>query len=170
MCYSLNLNDKQLAKIVVSGLLPHVQEKLVGTNFNSISEVMQRVVALEQQAQSFKKESKYKQSAYVCNSDSEDGENEEVAAVELKWGTKPMAVPKGWSTEDQYDFDTRKLDKLFDLLVMRATSLSRLITSSRLLKICRGNHSASTTASPHTPQTTTAISKQQSRMLLGAAC
>ena len=53
---------------------------------------------------------------YSVDDDYEDGEEQEVAAIEWNWGKKTVMVPNPWGrgVEENYDFDVTKLDKLFD--------------------------------------------------------
>ena len=58
---------------------------------------------------------------YSANDDSEDDEQEKVAAAEWNWGKKIVMVPNPWGrgVEESYDFDVIKSDKLFDFLLKK---------------------------------------------------
>ena len=51
---------------------------------------------------------------YDADSDEDDLE---VTAVERTWGKAPVSCPWVKETESTYDFDIRKADKIFDLLI-----------------------------------------------------
>jgi hypothetical protein len=57
MCYSLNLLDDQLANMAVAGMLPAIQEKLFGMEFDNLGQLSQRLSLMSNQAYGFKKDS-----------------------------------------------------------------------------------------------------------------
>jgi hypothetical protein len=42
-CYSLVLDDRQLADLAFQGLLPHLKDKYASQEFESLSHLMQRI-------------------------------------------------------------------------------------------------------------------------------
>ena len=51
--------------------------------------------------------------------DGDEDDEEEIVAAEWNWGKKTVIVPNPWGRgiEESYDFDSTKLDKLFDFLL-----------------------------------------------------
>ena len=46
-----------------------------------------------------------------------DEDGQEVAAANWTWGKAPISCPQLKQTESSYDFDNKKADKIFDLLL-----------------------------------------------------
>lgn len=69
--------------------------------------------------------------------DADFDEDPEVAAVEWTWGKGPVSCPWIKVTESVYDFDIKKADKIFDLLLEKKQlrlPLNHVIPSARELK------------------------------------
>ena len=119
-------SEKQ-AVLAVQGMLPTWREKLLGQEFDNLSQLAQRVAALSSQFQNIRRDTRFQKSAiiaeaynpYSVNDDDEDDEEEEIAATEWNWGKKIVTVPNPWGkgVEENYDFDVTKSDKLFDFLL-----------------------------------------------------
>jgi len=43
-CYSLVLSDQQLAEVAFQGLLPHIKEKYASQEFDSINQMVHRMI------------------------------------------------------------------------------------------------------------------------------
>ena len=81
-CYSLVLSDQQLADVAFNGLLPHINDKYVSQEFESISQIASRMTEETQSYESkkpFQKKINYVE--YSANDDSEE-EQETVASAE----------------------------------------------------------------------------------------
>ena len=126
MCFSLNLADDQLDALVVQGMLPTWREKLLGQEFDNLGQMAQRVVALNSQFQSMRRDTRFQKSTTVAEAynpysvdDGFEDKEEEVAAGEWNWDKKTVMVSNPWGTgvEESYDFDVTKSDKLFDFLL-----------------------------------------------------
>jgi len=118
-CYSLNLSDGQLAKLALQGMSPVIREKFDGQEFESLAHLIQRVFAFESQHRSLRKDKYLKGTAAMSDSydaDS-DGDDLEVATAEWTWGKAPVSCPWVKEIENAYDFDVKKADKIFDLLL-----------------------------------------------------
>jgi hypothetical protein len=129
MCFFLNLPDDQLADMAVEGMLPAVQEKLFGTEFDNLGQLSHRLSLMSNQAYGFKKDSRfaihsdiadiYNQFLERANQGEEFDDEEEIAAAEIVWGKEPVTVNQRWvkQAKGTYDFDVTKADKLFEFLV-----------------------------------------------------
>ena len=89
MCFSLNLADDQLAALAVEGMLPTWKEKLLGQEFDNLSQLAQRVATLNSQFQSMCRDTRFQKSTIVAEAynpylvdDSYEDEEEEVAVAE----------------------------------------------------------------------------------------
>ena len=84
-----------------------------------MAHLVQRVSAFESQHRSLRK-GKYLKGTVVMSdpydADS-DGDNPEVATIEWTWGKAPVSCPWVKEIENTYDFDVKKADKIFDLLL-----------------------------------------------------
>jgi hypothetical protein len=129
MCFSLNILDDQLAGMAVAGMLPAIQEKLFGMEFDDLDQLSHRLSLMSNQAYGFKEDSifvKHKNIADIYNQfleradqGSEYDDEEEIAAAEIVWGKEPLTVNQRWikQAKGTYDFDVTKADKLFEFLV-----------------------------------------------------
>ena len=59
MCYSLNLPDDQLPGIAIAGMLPNIREKLFGLEFDDLGQLAQRLAAMSNQAQGFRRDNRF---------------------------------------------------------------------------------------------------------------
>jgi hypothetical protein len=129
MCFSLNLPDDQLVDMAVAGMLPAIQEKLFGMEFDNLVQLSHRLSLMSNQAYGFKKASrfsKHKDIADIYNQflerddqGEEFDDEEEIAAAELVWVKEPLTVNQRRvkQAKGTYDFDVTKADKLFEFLV-----------------------------------------------------
>jgi hypothetical protein len=129
MCFSLSLPDDQLADMAVAGMLPAIQEKLFGMEFDNLGQLSQRLSLMSDQAYGFKKDSRfakhndiadiYNQFLERADQGEEFDDDEEIAAAEIMWGKEPLTVNQRWikQAKGTYDFDVTKADKLFEFLV-----------------------------------------------------
>jgi hypothetical protein len=129
MCFSLNITDDQLAGMAVAGMLPAIREKLFGTEFDDLGQLLHRLPLMSNQAYGFKKDSifvKHSDMADIYNQfleradqGEEYDDEEEIVAVEIVWGKEPLTVNQRWikQAKGTYDFDVTKENKLFQFLV-----------------------------------------------------
>jgi hypothetical protein len=129
MCFSLNLPDDQLAGMTVAGMLPTIQEKLFGIEFDNLGQLSQRLSLMSNQAYGFKKDSRFSKHSDVADiynqflERADQGEEfhdeEEIAAAKILWGKEPLTANQRWvkQAKGTYDFDVTKADKLFEFLV-----------------------------------------------------
>ena len=97
----MNLTDDQLATLAIQGMLPTRREKLLGQEFDNLGQLAQWVAALNSQFQNMRRDTQFQKNAaiaeaynlYLVDDDSEDGEEEEIAAAEWNWGKKIVTVP-----------------------------------------------------------------------------
>ena len=59
LCISLNLTDDQLAALAIQGMLPTWREKLIGQEFDNLSQLAQRVAALNGQFQNMRRDTRF---------------------------------------------------------------------------------------------------------------
>ena len=115
-CFSLQLTDSQLADFAFNGLVGPLRDRIPFPEFESLAQLVQKASAQENQSRGTKGKYSAVQSAdYSSGSDSE----EEVALAE--WTRNKKAVSCPWAKKDSpgehYDFDVKKADKIFDLLL-----------------------------------------------------
>jgi hypothetical protein len=113
-CYSLTLNDAQLAKLALQGLLPHIKEKYASQEFESLTQLLHRMsnqdVRPYEQKRNFQK-----RVAYVEYSNTE--EETEIGLAEWIRNKTLMTMPYGKEEAPKFGFDLTKADKIFDLLL-----------------------------------------------------
>jgi hypothetical protein len=129
MFFSLNLPDDQLADMAVAGMLPAIQEKLFGMEFDNLGQLSHRLSLMSNQAYGFKKDSRfakhndradiYNQFLERADQGEEVDDDEEIATAEMVWGKEPLIMNQRWikQAKGTYDFDVTKADKLFEFLV-----------------------------------------------------
>jgi hypothetical protein len=115
--------------MAVAGMLPAVQEKLFGMEFDNLGQLSQKLSLMSNQSYGFKKDTRfnkhhdiadiYNQFLEKADQMEDSDEDEEVAAAEIMWGKEPLTVNQRWikQTKGTYDFDVTKADKLFEFLV-----------------------------------------------------
>jgi len=78
------------------------------------------VSAFESQYQTLRRKKYLKGDAAIVdpyNADSNEDEDLEIIATEWTWGKAPVSCPWVKETESAYDFDVKKANKIFDLLL-----------------------------------------------------
>ena len=91
--------------------------------FEDLGQLSQRLALMSNQAQGFKRESRFQQKnsnaidiyqAFLEEAEEFDDEDE-VAAAELTWTKEPVQVNPRWLKQQKgtHDFDVTKADKLF---------------------------------------------------------
>jgi hypothetical protein len=122
MCFSLNTPNDQLAGMAVAGMLPAIQEKLFGMEFDDLGQLSHRLSLMSNQAYGFKKDSRffkhndiadiYNQFLEREDQGDEYDDEEEIAAVKIVWGKEPLTVNQRWINQAKgtYDFDATKAD------------------------------------------------------------
>ena len=99
---------------------------MLGQEFDNLEQLAQQVVALNSQFQSMRRYTWFQKSAAIveaCNpysvDDSDEYEEDEIAAAEWNSSKKTVMVPNPWGrgVKESYDFDVTKSDKLFDFLL-----------------------------------------------------
>ena len=83
-----------------------------------MAHLVQRVSAFESQHQTLCKEKYLKGTAAMTNPyDADSNEDEEVMTAKWTWGKAPLSCPWVKEKENAYDFDVKKADRIFDLLL-----------------------------------------------------
>jgi hypothetical protein len=96
-----------------------IREKFDGQEFESLAHLVQRVSAFESQHRTLRKEKYLKGTTTITDpydADS-DGDDLEVTIAEWTWGKAPVSCPWVKESENTYDFDIKKVDRIFDLLL-----------------------------------------------------
>ena len=94
-CYSLVLDDRQLADLAFQGLLPHIKDKYVSQEFESLSHLVQRIS--NQDIKTFQPRKTWnKKLSFVDEAASSDSDEEPVIGL-AEWvrNEKPMSYPFG---------------------------------------------------------------------------
>jgi hypothetical protein len=88
----LTLSEKDLAELVYSGLLSHLKEKLEGYEFQDVSQVLQRALALESRAKesrNFQKSNdKFKvdrPNVHMLEYESENSDDDDADVCVVEW-------------------------------------------------------------------------------------
>jgi hypothetical protein len=100
---------------------PLIREKFDGQEFESLAHLVQRVSTFESQHRTLRKEKYLKGTSAMTepyDADS-DGDDREVAITEWTWGKAPVSCPWVKELENTYDFDVKKADRIFDLLLQK---------------------------------------------------
>ena len=82
--------------------------------------MVKRVSAFESQYQTLRRKKYLKGDAAIVdpyNADSNEDEDLEIIATEWTWGKAPVSCPWVKETESAYDFDVKKANKIFGLLL-----------------------------------------------------
>ena len=98
---------------------PLIREKFDGQEFESLAHLVQRVSTFEIQHQTLCKEKYLKGTVAMIDpydADS-DGDDPEVTIAEWMWGKALVSCPQVKESENTYDFDVKKADRIFDLLL-----------------------------------------------------
>jgi hypothetical protein len=116
-CYNLNLGHKQLAEFAFQGFLPTLREKYASHEFESLSQLVNRM--RQETAKSYEPRRNFqKKVSYVDYSNSEDEDNM-IGLTEWVKGKKTVSCPFGKEEPEKFVFDITKADKIFDLLLQQ---------------------------------------------------
>ena len=118
-CYSLNLPDGQLAELALQGMSLILWKKFNCQEFKNLARLVQRVYTFEGQLQTMRKEKYLKGTAAMFDPYDADFNEDglEAAATKWMWSKTPLSCPQVKETESAYNFDIKKADKIFDLLL-----------------------------------------------------
>jgi len=136
-CYSLVLDDRQLADLDFQGLLPHIRDKYASQEFESLSHLVQRIS--DQDIKPFEpKRAWNKKVSFVDEAASSDSDEEPVIGL-AEWvkNKKPMSCPFGHKEPEKFAFDVTKADRIFDFLLQEGQiklSPNHVIPSAKELR------------------------------------
>ena len=83
-----------------------------------MAHLVQRVSSFECQHRTLRKEKYLKGTAAMSDPyDADSDEDEEVTTAKWTWGKAPVSCPWVKKKKDVYDFDVKKADRIFDLLL-----------------------------------------------------
>jgi hypothetical protein len=131
-CYSLTIREKDLADLALAGLSTYLREKLEGTDFVDVNQVMQRAIIHENHARDnrshgrFKEGGRDKEKGVIGAVDENASSDDDVEVCVAEWVDTPKNKPKacaflkpgtGKRDEMRFTFDVLKCDKLFDILL-----------------------------------------------------
>ena len=85
-------------------MLPTWREKLLGQEFDNLSQLAQRVAALNSEFQNMRRYTRFQKNTaiaeaynpYSVNDGDKDDEEEQIATAEWNWGKKTVMVPNPW--------------------------------------------------------------------------
>ena len=136
-CYSLVLDDRQLADLAFQGLWLHIRDKYASQEFESLSHLVQRIS--DQDIKPFEpKRAWNKKVSFVDEAAGSDSNEEPVIGLE-EWvkKKKPMSCPFGHKEPEKFAFDITKADRIFDFLLQEGQiklSPNHVIPSAEELK------------------------------------
>jgi len=136
-CYTLVLDDRQLADLAFQGLLLHLKEKYASQEFESLSHLVQRIS--DQDVKTFEPRKAWnKKLSFVDEVGSSDSDEEPVIGL-AEWvkNKKPMSCPFGQREPEKFAFDIIKGDRIFDFLLQEGQiklSPNHVIPSAEELK------------------------------------
>ena len=91
-CFSVNIAEKDLADLAFNGLRSHIKEILEGYNFFTVTQVHQKVLAIESRSKEPQESHRHHRSsvhALDCNSDCSDDESSMYMLLSLFGHLKP---------------------------------------------------------------------------------
>jgi len=136
-CYSLVLDDRQLADLAYQGLLPQIKDNYASQEFESLSHLVQRIS--DQDIKVFEpKRAWNKKVSFVDEATSSDSDEEPVIGL-AEWvkNKKLMSCPFGHKELEKFAFDITKADRIFDFLLQEGQiklSPNHVIPSAEELK------------------------------------
>jgi hypothetical protein len=136
-CYSLVLDDRQLADLAFQGLLPHLKDRYASQEFESLSHLVQRIS--DQDNRVFEPKRNWNKKVSFVG-EVEDSDSDEEPVIDLaEWvkNKKPISYPFGQKAPEKFTFDVTKADKIFDLLLQEGQiklSPNHVIPSAEELK------------------------------------
>jgi len=136
-CYSLVLDDRQLADLVFQGLLPDIRDTYASQEFESLSNLVQRI--FDQHIKPFEpKRAWNKKVSFVDEVAISDSDEEPVIGL-AEWvkNKKLMSCPSGHKEPEKFAFDITKTDSIFDFLLQEGQiklSPNHVIPSAKELK------------------------------------
>jgi len=116
-CYSLDLDDRQLADLAFQGLLPHIKDKYASQEFESLSHLVQRIS--NQDIKVFEPRIAWnKKVSFVDEAMSSDSDEEPVIGL-AEWvkNKNSMSCSFGQKEPEKFAFDITNADRIFDFLL-----------------------------------------------------
>jgi len=140
-CYSLVLDDRQLADLAFQGLLPHIRDKYASQEFESLSHLVPRIS--DQDIKPFEpKRAWNKKVSFVDEAASSDSDEEPVIGL-AEWvkNKKSMSCPFGHKEPEKFAFDITKAGRIIDFLLQEGQiklSPNHVILLTPFLGTCPG--------------------------------
>jgi len=116
-CYSLVLDDRQLADLAFQGLLPHLKDKYASQEFESLSHLVQRISDQDTRVFEARKNCSEKVSFVDEVEDSNSDQEPVIALAEWVKNKRSISCPFGQREPKKFTFDITKADRIFDLLL-----------------------------------------------------
>jgi hypothetical protein len=136
-CYSLVLDDWQLADLAFQGLLPHLKDRYASQEFESLGHIVQRISDQDTRVFEPKKNWSKKVSFVDEVEDSDSDEEPIIGLAEWVKNKRPISYPFGQKELEKFTFDITKADRIFDLLLQEGQiklSPNHVILSAEELK------------------------------------
>jgi hypothetical protein len=131
------LDDRQLADLAFQGLLPHLKDRYASQEFESLSDLIQRISNQDTRVFEPKKNSSKKVSFVGEVEDSDLDEEPVIGLAEWVKNKKPISCLFRQKELEKFTFDITKADKIFDLLLQEdqiKLSPNHVIPSAEELK------------------------------------
>jgi hypothetical protein len=123
-CYSLVLDDRQLADLAFQGLLPHLKDRYASQEFESLGHLVQRISDQDTRVFEPKKNWSKKVSFVDEVEDSDSDEEPVIGLAEWVKNKRLISCPFGQKEPEKFTFDITKADMIFDLLLQGQIKLS----------------------------------------------
>ena len=116
-CYSLVLDDWQLADLAFQGLLPHLKDKYASQEFEGLCHLVQRIS--DQDTRVFEPRKNWnKKVSFVDEAEDSDSDEDPVIGLS-EWvkNKKPISCPFAQKEPEVFTFHITKADRIFDLFL-----------------------------------------------------
>ena len=117
---------------------PLIREKFEVQDFKNLAHLTQKVSAFESQHRALRREKHLKGTATIVDPyDADSDDDDEVATAEWTWGKALVSCPWLKEKKDVFDFDIKKANRIFDLLLEKKQlrlSANCVIPSAKELK------------------------------------
>jgi hypothetical protein len=121
------LDDRQLADLAFQGLLPHLKDRYVSHEFESLSHLVQRISDQDTRVFEPKKNWSKKVSFVEEVEDSDSDEELVIGLAEWVKNKRLISCPFGQKELEKFTFDITKADKIFDLFLQEGQLSCHLI-------------------------------------------
>jgi hypothetical protein len=121
-CYLTRITEKEAVKLASLDLTKPIKDMGFQLEFNSLAHLVQKLISFEQCHPDIYQDMFKRQITLVDTEDAKDsGEEQEVAVAKWTRGANPMSCKwvKQQGPTKGFDFDERKVEQIFDLLLRK---------------------------------------------------